>query len=134
MKLENGYKLIYEVIENGTRSFKASKTGVPAENDYVLMTCEIGANKLVYENNGKFYGTGAKFVPTYNEDGTSADTQLITDEAYAEVFVAKTDAAEVAVTESVEEEPAANADPVVDPEVESEGDAEELVIDPEDEE
>ena len=132
MKLENGYKLIYEVIENGTRSFKASKTGVPAENDYVLMTCEIGANKLVYENNGKFYGTGAKFVPTYNEDGTSADTQLITDEAYAEVFVAKTDETE-AVTESVEE-PAANADSVVDPEVESKGDAEEPVIDPENEE
>lgn len=103
MKLENGYKLIYEVIENGVREFRASQTGVPAEGDYVLMSKEIGANKLVYQYKNKFYGTGDKFIPTYNEDGTPADTLLITDEAFAEVFVAKESGSEDPIVEDPEE-------------------------------
>lgn len=90
MKLENGYKLIYEVVDNGVREFRASKTGVPTDDDFVITSNTIGANKLIYQYEGKFYGTGDNFVPTYNEDGTPADDALITDEAFAEVFVAKT--------------------------------------------
>lgn len=89
MKLENGYKLIYEVVEDGVREFRASKTGIPAADDFVLMSNTIGVNKLVYEYNGRFYGTGEKSIPTYNEDGTPVDTALISDEAFAEVFIAK---------------------------------------------
>jgi hypothetical protein len=89
MKLENGYKLIYEVVKDGRREFRASQTGVPADNDYLLMSNEIGANKLVYEYKGKFYGTGDNAIPTYNENGIPVDTALISDEAFAEVFVAK---------------------------------------------
>lgn len=89
MKLENGYKLIYEVITDGVREFRASKTGVPADGDFVLTSNTIGANRLIYEYKGRLYGTGDKFIPTYNEDGTPADTTLISDEAFAEVFVAK---------------------------------------------
>lgn len=89
MKLENGYKLIYEVVEEGVREFRASKTGIPTADDFVLTSNTIGENKLVYEYNGKFYGTGEKSIPTYNEDGTPADIALISDEAFAEVFVAK---------------------------------------------
>ena len=57
MELKNGYKLIYEIVEEGVRMFKASKTGVPAADDYVITSNTIGANKLVYECKGNFYGT-----------------------------------------------------------------------------
>ena len=95
MKLENGYKLIYEVVKDGVREFRASKTGVPAADDFVLTSNTIGANRLVYEYKGKLYGTGDKFVPTYDEAGVPTDTQIIADDKFAEVFVAK---------ESVEDE------------------------------
>lgn len=108
MKLENGYKLIYEVIKDGVREFRASKTGAPADNDYLLTENTIGANRLVYEYEGKLYGTGDKFVPTYDESGVPTDTALISDEAFAEVFVAKEP---VEDSESVEDsEPDAPAD------------------------
>lgn len=91
MKLENGYKLIYEVIKDGVREFRASQTGVPTEDDYVLTSNKIGENRLIYQYENKFYGTGDKPIPTYNEDGTPADEVLISEEAFAEVFVAKND-------------------------------------------
>ena len=103
MKLENGYKLIYEVVNDGVREFRASKTGVPTTSDYVITSNTIGANKLIYQYEGKFYGTGKNSVPTYNEDGTPADTILISEEAFAEVFVAKTEETSV-------EEPACEHD------------------------
>lgn len=89
MKLENGYKLIYEVVKDGVREFRASKTGVPAADDFVLTSNTIGANRLVYEYKGKLYGTGDKFVPTYDEAGVPTDAQIIADDKFAEVFVAK---------------------------------------------
>lgn len=104
MKLENGYKLIYEVVDNGVREFRASKTGVPTDDDFVITSNTIGANKLIYQYEGKFYGTGDNFVPTYNEDGTPADKALVTDEAFAEVFVAKTEEPEVEETTVCEHE------------------------------
>lgn len=126
MELKNGYKLVYEVVENGVREFRASKTGVPAADDYVITSNTIGANKLVYEYKGNFYGTGDKLIPTYNEDGTPADTSLISAEAFAEVFgEAKEDEATVEpAVASVE--PEVNKEPDVEPEVPA--------VNPEDEE
>lgn len=89
MKLENGYKLIYEVVTDGVREFRASKTGIPADGDFILTSNTIGANRLVYEYKGKLYGTGENLIPTYGEDGVPTDAQLISDEKFAEVFVAK---------------------------------------------
>jgi hypothetical protein len=89
MELKNGYKLVYEVVdtENGVREFRASKTGVPAADDLVIASNKIGTNKLIYEYEGNFYGTGDKAVPTYNENGTPADTCLTDSENFAKVFV-----------------------------------------------
>jgi len=118
MELKNGYKLIYEVVENGVRKFRASKTGVPAVDDYVITSNTIGTNKLVYEYKGNFYGTGDKFIPTYNEDGTPADTALISDEAFAEVFVEATEPVAASVEPEASEEP--EKEPVAEPEIKDE--------------
>lgn len=61
MTLKNGYKVIYEVIENRedaglTRVFKASKTGVFADAEIIGET-KIGEYKLIYEKDGKIYGS-----------------------------------------------------------------------------
>ncbi len=61
MTLKNGYKVIYEVIENRedaglTRVFKASKTGV-FEDAEVIGEAKIGEYKLIYEKDGKIYGS-----------------------------------------------------------------------------
>ena len=48
MKLENGYKLIYEVVKNGVREFRASKTGVPTAADFVLMSNTMILFYLLY--------------------------------------------------------------------------------------
>jgi hypothetical protein len=61
MTLKNGYKVIYEVIENRegagkTRVFKASKTGVFADAE-VIGEAKIGEYKLIYEKDGKIYGS-----------------------------------------------------------------------------
>lgn len=61
MTLKNDYKVIYEVIENRedaglTRVFKASKTGVFADAE-VIGEAKIGEYKLIYEKDGKIYGS-----------------------------------------------------------------------------
>lgn len=67
MELKNGYKVIYEVIENRedaglTRVFKASKTGVFADAE-VIGEAKIGEYKLIYEKDGKIYGSASR-VPS----------------------------------------------------------------------
>lgn len=141
MKLENGYKLIYEVVKDGVREFRASKTGIPAEGDYPLTSNTIGANKLVYEYNGKLYGTGNKFIPTYDENGVPTDTALISDEAFAEVFIAKEPEEAGNEPDATNEEPVSPAAEVTEPADESNEKPEEpeepevkSEVDPEDEE
>ena len=56
MKLENGYKVIYEVVADGKRSFYASKSGVFADVE-AICEAEIGKFKLIYEKDGCFYGS-----------------------------------------------------------------------------
>jgi hypothetical protein len=93
MELKNGYKLIYEVVEEDgdgkkVRSFKASKECFPTAEDITITSTAIGSNKLVYEYKGRFYGTGTNSVPTYNEDGTPADEPIKTiDDNFEKVFV-----------------------------------------------
>jgi hypothetical protein len=94
------YRLVYE--KDGC--FYGSTTGIPADDDFVLTSNKIGANRLVYEYKGKLYGTGENLVPTYGEDGAPTDTQLISDEKFAEVFVAKTEETEVEETPVCEHE------------------------------
>lgn len=56
MKLENGYKVIYEKAADGKRTFYASKSGVFADAE-VICEAEIGKFKLIYEKGGRFYGS-----------------------------------------------------------------------------
>ena len=58
MNLQNGYKVIYEKAADGKRTFYASKTGVFADAEKILEAV-IGEYKLVYEKNGKLYGSAS---------------------------------------------------------------------------
>lgn len=69
MNLKNGYKVLYEVLDttDGTtkRVFKASKTNNIADAETIL-SVDAGTYKLVYEKDGKFYGSVEK-VPTESD-------------------------------------------------------------------
>lgn len=99
MELKNGYKLIYEVVVDGVRSFRASKTGAPVvgneDLDIELFSSKIGEYKLVYEYKGNLYGATAG-VPTYDENGMPMDKCLTDTENFKRVFVEGYEVAEVA--------------------------------------
>ena len=56
MDLQNGYKVIYEKVADGNRTFYASKNGLFAGAE-VVTEAAIGEYKLVYEKDGKIYGS-----------------------------------------------------------------------------
>ena len=58
MNLQNGYKVIYEVTADGKRTFYATKgnTCDPAADDKIV-EATIGEYKLIYEKEGRFYGS-----------------------------------------------------------------------------
>ena len=58
MILQNGYKVIYEKIADDTRTFYATKnvTCDPTV-DTKLVEAKIGEYKLIYEKDGRFYGS-----------------------------------------------------------------------------
>ena len=56
MNLQNGYKVIYEKAADGKRTFYASKTGFFADAE-VITEANIGEYKLIYEKDGRFYGS-----------------------------------------------------------------------------
>ena len=58
MDLQNGYKVIYEKIADGKRTFYATK-GVKCDPtvDDKIVEATIGEYKLIYEKDGKFYGS-----------------------------------------------------------------------------
>ena len=62
MKLQNGYKVLYAVAEDGVRSFYASATG-KFEGADLITTATIGEFKLIYEKDGRIYGS-ASGIPT----------------------------------------------------------------------
>lgn len=102
MELKNGYKLIYEVVVDGVRSFRASKTGAPVvgdeELDIELFSSKIGEYKLVYEHKGNLYGATTG-VPTYDENGVPMDKCITDTENFKRVFVEGYEVAAAAVVE-----------------------------------
>ena len=58
MNLQNGYKKIYEKTADGKRTFYATKNNVcdPAVDDKIV-EATIGGYKLIYEKDGRFYGS-----------------------------------------------------------------------------
>ena len=68
MNLQNGYKKIYEKTADGTRTFYATKNDVcdPTVDDK-LVEATIGEYKLIYEKDGKFYGSKSG-IPTVTDE------------------------------------------------------------------
>ena len=56
MNLQNDYKVIFEKVADGERSFYASKTGVFADAE-LIATVSMGEYKLIYEKAGMIYGS-----------------------------------------------------------------------------
>ena len=58
MNLQNGYKVIYEKIANGKRTFYATKNVKcdPTVDDKIV-EATIGEYKLIYERDGRFFGS-----------------------------------------------------------------------------
>ena len=58
MNLQNGYKVIYEKIADGERTFYATENAkCDPTVDEKIVTAAIGDYKLVYEKNGQIYGS-----------------------------------------------------------------------------
>ncbi len=83
MNLQNGYRVIYEKIADGKRTFFVSKTGVFADASQLGEPVEIGKYKLVYEKNGKIYLSETR-MPNFDENGEPTD---VVAEGFDEVFV-----------------------------------------------
>lgn len=127
MELKNGYKVIYEVVDNedATRTFYAVNKEGQAEE---IFAATIGQYSLVYEKDGKLYGS-EKRVPTDKDALINAFDKVFveaTDEAVTPAPAAVEDDAEPVASEpEVPEEPEVPAvddpedpDAVVEPEVE----------------
>lgn len=130
MKLQNGYKVVYEKASEGTRTFYASKTGIcdPTVDTQLgeTFTDADFAGKVIYEYKGSFYvSTGA--TPTYDENGVPTDERL---SAFDEVFVA-TESTEENVTETTTTDPETPTKPENDQETEEDTTPEEPKTDPE---
>ena len=117
MNLKNGYKVMYEVIEDGKRTFLASKTGVFADAKEID-SFAFGSYKTVYQTTEGLFGRTA--------DGN--DIRL---EAFDKVFVEDVEDNEtVEPTDTTEptNEPAQSSDetetPVEEPEEPVSGDDE----------
>ena len=85
MKLENGYKVIYEVAADGKRAFYASKSiSYPNRDeegnivDFKMAEFEDKnyKGKVIYEYKGKFY-VSVKSLPSYDENGIPTDYETV---------------------------------------------------------
>ena len=77
MNLQNGYKVLYEKVSDGKRTFFASKSGNFVDAEQIGEAIEIGKYKLVYEKDGKIY---------CSESGTPDLTADVAMEAFDEIF------------------------------------------------
>jgi hypothetical protein len=121
MKLQNGYKVIYEKIADGERTFFADKmdgNGAKQLENTDGTPFTIGKYKLVFEKDGRIWGSETGKI----EDGVCFD-------AFDEVLVE-------GYEEEAQEPAPANVEPKnEEPDVNDEGDDEgQSEIDPEDEE
>jgi hypothetical protein len=58
MNLQNGYKVVYEKAADGKRTFYATNNPKCDPNvDDKIVEATIGEYKLIYEKNGKIYGS-----------------------------------------------------------------------------
>jgi hypothetical protein len=110
MNLQNGYRVIYEKIADGERTFYATETPkCDPTVDEKIVTAAIGEYKLIYEKDGQIYGSIS---------GIPAEGDHCFNE-FDKVFK-KTEPAETTVIhEETVEEPAVQ-EPVVEPEPEPE--------------
>jgi hypothetical protein len=92
MNLQNGYKVLYEKIADGERTFFADKMD-GTEAAQIGEAIEIGKYKLIFEKDGKIYGS---------ESGKTEDGVCL--EAFNKVFIKASD-------EVVEEPVPANVEP-----------------------
>ena len=99
MNLQNGYKVIYEKIADGKRTFYATRNvKCDPSVDTKLVEATIGEYKLIYEKNGRFYGSETG-IP-------AADDHCF--EGFDEVFIKKPE--EESVTPAVEEPATTNVE------------------------
>lgn len=109
MNLQNGYKVIYEKAADGKRTFYASKTGFFADAE-VITEANIGEYKLIYEKDGRFYGstTGIPaeddfcfeaFDKVFKEGATSEATTVVEEVPTEEPVVEEDEVAEEVVEE-----------------------------------
>lgn len=113
MNLQNGYKVVYEKAANGERTFYASQStaypvydasGEIVDTKLASFTDADFAGHTIYEHAGKFY-VSTDSLPSYNEDGTPADSELIWEEgAFEKVFGAVSGVAESTKTQQTEPE------------------------------
>lgn len=103
MNLQNDYKVLYEKAADGKRTFYASKTGL-FEDAEVIAEIASSEYKLIYEKNGKIFGsiTGVPAADDYRFaafDAVLATATEATDVASVE------DPANEVEDEPVDEEP-----------------------------
>lgn len=95
MELKNGYKVLFEEVieENGKkiRVFKATKDG-KSEGADEIARIEIGKYKLIFEQNGKFYGS---------TNGLVAGAEELD---FSKVFVEEVQSVSEVIEEPVQEE------------------------------
>lgn len=112
MKLQNGYKAIFDKAADGKHTIYASKTGLFKDAEEIG-TFEAGQYNLIYEKQGKLY---------HSQTGIPADS----DSTVAELDKLF---AEQATENTAEPEAASVVDPVETPDVEEIDEPEEDVID-----
>ena len=125
MNLQNGYKVLYAEAADGYRTYKASKTGAFADAIKIGDAIEIGKYKLIYEKNGKIYGSETGVPAEKVEDDTCFNFDAI-------FAVEEPGEASVASVEDDEEVPAPVVEvPEADGNDNATGDEEEPVIEEE---
>lgn len=82
MKLENGYKVIYEKVVGENRAFYASKSNSFVGAD-AICEVEIGKFKLIYEKDGQFYGSETG-IPTEKDYCFAAFDKVFVEEEIKE--------------------------------------------------
>ena len=117
MNLKNGYKVLYAEAAEGMRTFKASKTGTFADAE-IIAEIEMGKYKLIYEKEGKIYGSETG-VPSEADISFDAFKSVLNAEEAFENEVVEEEAAVEPVVEEAEEQviEEVTADPVAEEEL-----------------
>ena len=106
MDLQNGYKVIYEKIADGKRTFYATK-GVKCDPtvDDKIAEATIGEYKLIYEKDGRFYGSVSGIPAEGDYCFTEFDKVFKVDEELEEPVTPASEPVEEVPVEDPEVEP-----------------------------